>query len=133
MGATNDLAWQIDTTSERLLVQVLSALLLGLFLRLRLSPLHRYVRHPWYSAALVWVWTRDMDPARLLSALLISAYLVFGSRLEEAKLIIEFGEAYRRYRARVPGLVPLPWKTISAREAARIEAQARAAQPSSRV
>jgi hypothetical protein len=37
-GTTNDLAWQIDTTRERLLIQVLPAVLLGLFLLLRLPP-----------------------------------------------------------------------------------------------
>lgn len=37
-GTTNDLAWQIDTTRERLLIQVLPALLLSLCLLLRLPP-----------------------------------------------------------------------------------------------
>lgn len=37
-GTTNDLAWQIGTTRERLLIQVLPALLLGLCLHLRLPP-----------------------------------------------------------------------------------------------
>jgi methanethiol S-methyltransferase len=104
---------------------------------LRLSPLHRYVRHPWYCASLVLVWTRDMDAALLVSAVMVSAYFVVGARLEEAKLIVEFGAAYRRYMARVAGLMPLPGRTLSAREAARIEAMANSAeqsgQPSARV
>ena len=92
--------------------------------RLRLSPLHRYVRHPWYSASLVLIWTRDMDAALLVSAVMVSAYFVVGARLEEAKLCVEFGAAYRHYMTRVVGLVPLPGRTLSAREAARIEAMA---------
>ena len=95
---------------------------------LRLSPAHRYVRHPWYCAALVLIWTRDMDAATLVSALAMSVYFVVGSRREEGQLVAEFGAAYRHYRRRVSGLVPLPWKTIAAREAADIEAAARAVQ-----
>ena len=37
----------------------------------RLSPPHRFVRHPWYSFGLVIVWTRDMNAAMLVSALLL--------------------------------------------------------------
>ena len=92
---------------------------------LRLSPLHRYVRHPWYSLALVLIWTRDMNAAQLLSAVLVSAYFVIGARLEDARLSIDHGAAYRYYRKRVAALFPLPWKTLSARDAARLETMAR--------
>jgi methanethiol S-methyltransferase len=85
--------------------------------RLHISPLHRFVRHPWYSLGLVLVWTQAMDPARLLSALLISGYLVVGSRLEERKLMVYHGERYRRYSARVPGLIPLPGRHLTREEA----------------
>jgi protein-S-isoprenylcysteine O-methyltransferase Ste14 len=88
--------------------------------RFTLSPLHRFVRHPWYSLSLVLVWTRDMSVPVLIGALAITAYLVIGSRLEERKLIAYHGELYRRYRARVPGLVPLPWRWLSRRAAAEL-------------
>ena len=86
--------------------------------KLQLSPLHRYIRHPWYFFALVLIWTRDMNLSMLLSALLMSAYFVIGSRLEERKLIRYHGPAYSRYMEKVPGLIPLPWKYLSASEAA---------------
>jgi hypothetical protein len=82
-----------------------------------LSPFHRFVRHPWYCFGLVLVWTRDMNPALLLSALAITAYFVVGSWLEERKLIALHGEVYRRYQASVSGLLPLPWKCLSRAEA----------------
>ena len=85
-----------------------------------LSPLHRFVRHPWYSLGLVLVWTRDMDINLLVAAVLLSLYFVVGSRLEERKLIVYHGEIYRRYRQRVPGLVPLPWRWLRAGEAERL-------------
>ncbi|MCX8018179.1 MAG: hypothetical protein N2690_09815, partial [Rhodocyclaceae bacterium] len=41
---------------------------------LRISPLHRYVRHPWYALALVLVWTRDMNAPLFVSAVAITLY-----------------------------------------------------------
>ena len=82
-----------------------------------LTSAHRFVRHPWYFFSLVILWTRDMNEAMLLSALLMTAYFIVGSRMEERKLITYHGERYRRYREKVAGLVPLPWKTISKAEA----------------
>ncbi len=95
--------------------------------RFRLSPLHRYVRHPWYALGLVVLWTRDMDAARLLVAVLATGYVVVGLYLEEQKLVALHGDAYRAYRRRVPPLVPLPWRRLSSDEAAALERQAEAA------
>ena len=82
-----------------------------------LSPFHHYVRHPWYFFGLVLIWTRDMNATTLLSGVFITLYFVIGSRLEEKKLLVYHGDTYRRYMARVPGLIPLPWKTLTAAEA----------------
>ncbi|BAL23303.1 isoprenylcysteine carboxylmethyltransferase family protein [Azoarcus sp. KH32C] len=84
---------------------------------LRISPLHRYVRHPWYFLALVILWTRDMDRARLVSTLCVSIYFWIGSRLEERKLVACHGHAYERYRRRVAGLFPIPWRHLNPAEA----------------
>lgn len=90
-----------------------------------LSPLHRYVRHPWYALGLLLLWTRDLNAAWLVAALAITVYLAIGSRLEENKLIALYGEAYRRYRRRVPGLIPIPGRSLSADEAGELETLAR--------
>ena len=82
-----------------------------------ISALHRHVRHPWYFLSLVLIWTRDMNAPFLVSALVITLYFVIGSRLEENKLVALHGDAYREYRRRVPGLLPLPWKRLSVAEA----------------
>lgn len=89
-----------------------------------ISPLHRYVRHPWYSLALVIVWTRDMNGPLLISAGLISLYFILGLRLEEDKLIQYHGEAYRRYRERVPALLPSPWRHLDRETAWSLAASA---------
>jgi hypothetical protein len=85
-----------------------------------LSPFHRYVRHPWYSFGLVLIWTRDMNAAMLLSSVMMTVYFIIGSRLEEKKLVVYHGDVYRRYMERVPGLIPLPWKSLTAQEAAEL-------------
>ena len=96
---------------------------------LHITTLHRFVRHPWYFCALLLIWTRDMDAARLLSALLATGYFILGSRLEETKLVAFHGEAYRRYRERVPGLVPWPGRHLKAADARDLETQARGRSP----
>ena len=85
--------------------------------RFTLSPFHRFVRHPWYCFGLVLVWTRDMNGPLLVSAVAVTLYLIVGSRLEERKLIAHHGRVYRDYRRKVPGLIPLPWKYLTAAEA----------------
>jgi protein-S-isoprenylcysteine O-methyltransferase Ste14 len=85
--------------------------------RFVISPCHRFVRHPWYFFGLVLVWTRDMNPPWLVSALAITLYCAIGSYFEESKLLVLHGDRYRRYRARVPALFPLPWKFLGPAEA----------------
>ena len=84
---------------------------------LRISPMHRYVRHPWYFLGLVLIWTRDMDAGFLLTACMATAYIVVGSRLEEKKLLEYHGDVYFQYARQVPGLIPLPWKYLSRQQA----------------
>ena len=84
---------------------------------LHISPLHRYVRHPWYSLALVLIWTRPMDSLMLVSAILITAYFALGSKLEEEKLKTYYGAVYEHYMRQVPGLLPLPWKHLTSKQA----------------
>lgn len=82
-----------------------------------LSPFHRYVRHPWYFFALVLIWTRDVSSVQLLVYLLVTAYFIYGSHLEEQKLIAYHGEVYKKYQQKVAGIFPLPWKILSKKQA----------------
>ena len=88
---------------------------------LSISFFHRFVRHPWYFFGLVILWSRPMDRAFLAAALVTTLYLVIGSRLEENRLILQHGDRYRSYRQAVAGLVPLPWKILSAAGAQELE------------
>ncbi len=85
-----------------------------------LSPLHRFVRHPWYFLALLILWTRDMNMPFLLTAVAMTIYFIIGSRLEEKKLLFYYGKKYERYMELVPGLVPLPWRYLRKAEADKI-------------
>ncbi len=85
-----------------------------------ISPLHRFVRHPWYSLGLVLLWTQPMDAALLLSAVWISLYLLVGMVWEEGRLIEAHGDRYRRYRRAVPAILPSPWRWMNRAEAQAI-------------
>lgn len=82
-----------------------------------ISPFHRYVRHPWYFFALVLIWTRDVSTVQLLVYSMVTAYFVIGSKFEERKLIAYHGEVYKKYQQKVAGVIPLPWKILSAEQA----------------
>jgi protein-S-isoprenylcysteine O-methyltransferase Ste14 len=86
----------------------------------QISPLHRYVRHPWYFFALVIIWSRDFSTVQLLVNVLVSGYFIVGSILEEKKLRAYHGEVYQRYQQQVAGLIPLPWKILSATQARKL-------------
>ena len=70
--------------------------------------LHRYVRHPLYSAAFMILWGLVRDPFSLATALWGSLYLVIGTAFEERKLTRLYGQAYRDYVRRVPRFIPWP-------------------------
>ena len=65
-----------------------------------------------------------MNGPLLIGAGLITLYFVLGSRLEEAKLIEYHGDVYRRYRERVPALLPSPWRRLDAQAAQALVAAA---------
>ncbi len=73
----------------------------------------RYVRHPWYSGGLAFLWgLGPLTDVTLLVRIILSLYLVIGTLLEERKLVRELGAAYSSYCRRVPMLVPWRGKVI---------------------
>jgi protein-S-isoprenylcysteine O-methyltransferase Ste14 len=82
-----------------------------------LSPLHRFVRHPWYFLGLLFIWSQDMNTGWFITCSWATLYMFVGSRLEEKKLIVEYGEVYTRYCDKVPSLIPLPWRYLNKKEA----------------
>jgi protein-S-isoprenylcysteine O-methyltransferase Ste14 len=71
------------------------------------SGLYAYVRHPLYTAGLVFIWfSSEMTVNRLALWLVFSLYLVIGAFFEERKLLKDFGAAYAEYKSRTPMLIP---------------------------
>ncbi len=65
------------------------------------------VRHPWYTAGILLLWTPgSYTDVTLAVHLVLTAYFIIGSILEERRLLARFGDAYREYQQRVPMLIP---------------------------
>jgi protein-S-isoprenylcysteine O-methyltransferase Ste14 len=67
------------------------------------------IRHPWYLATMLLIWTRQMDLSAIFVNVILTFYLTVGIFLEERKLIREFGEKYLIYQRRVSMLMPFKW------------------------
>jgi protein-S-isoprenylcysteine O-methyltransferase Ste14 len=71
------------------------------------NGLYRWVRHPLYTGGLLLIWLTPVMTLNLLTIFVIlTIYLIVGARLEEKRLIHEFGDPYRAYQQRVPMLFP---------------------------
>ncbi len=72
----------------------------------------RFVRHPWYSGAVAFIWALGpLTNLTLAGKGILTIYLLIGTLLEEHKLKKEIGAPYIAYCRRVPILIP--WKFIS--------------------
>lgn len=75
--------------------------------------LYRVIRHPIQLGVLLLLWPLPtMTVGHLLLASSMTVYILIGLYFEERDLVAEFGERYRTYRRRVPGLIPLPVRRI---------------------
>lgn len=75
--------------------------------RLVTHGLYRWVRHPLYTAGLLFIWlTPVMTRNTLVVIIAASVYIIVGAFYEERKLEREFGSAYAEYKASTPMLIP---------------------------
>lgn len=76
---------------------------------LELGGLNRYVRHPLYAGTLLFLWSFFFIYPYVkngLACAVLTLYTVWGARLEEKKLAVQFGEKYIVYKRSVPMLIP---------------------------
>jgi methanethiol S-methyltransferase len=66
-------------------------------------------RHPWYLGSIMIIWARNLHTEAIVINVILTAYLIFGTILEERKLSSEFGDQYRDYQKRVSMLFPFKW------------------------
>jgi protein-S-isoprenylcysteine O-methyltransferase Ste14 len=83
--------------------------------RLHTTGILRITRHPWYLGAIMLLWAGDLNVSTLIGNIILTLYLIVGTVLEERKLVLEFGEDYRRYQKQVSMLVPLKYITSKIR------------------
>jgi len=76
-----------------------------------INGLYCHVRHPLYSAGLLFIWlTPVMTTSVLALNLGLTLYIIIGSIFEERRLVGPFGQSYSDYQRRVPRLIPRPGK-----------------------
>jgi methanethiol S-methyltransferase len=64
------------------------------------------IRHPMYSALIVFLWCRTYKISDIIVNTILTIYIIIGTRLEEQKLILKFGDSYTKYQQEVPMLIP---------------------------
>lgn len=64
------------------------------------------VRHPMYFALILYLWCGTFRVMDVLVNALLTIYVVIGTILEERKLVLEFGDAYKEYQREVPMVIP---------------------------
>jgi protein-S-isoprenylcysteine O-methyltransferase Ste14 len=71
------------------------------------SGLYRFVRHPLYTAGLLFMWlTTNVSMNTFIVFIGLTVYILIGAWFEERKLVREFGEEYIKYRRKTPMLIP---------------------------
>jgi protein-S-isoprenylcysteine O-methyltransferase Ste14 len=68
---------------------------------------YRVVRHPLYLFGLIILWLTPVMTINVFTLfVLLSVYLIAGAKLEERRLVGEFGQEYEEYRRRTPMIIP---------------------------
>ena len=77
--------------------------------KLEFRGMNRFVRHPLYLSTILFIvgfmvfWPSDLF---FLTGIILIVYTIFGARLEERKLINQFGKEYTDYIKEVPFMFP---------------------------
>jgi methanethiol S-methyltransferase len=73
---------------------------------IRKNGLLGIIRHPMYLALIVFLWCQIFTTMDIVVNAVLTIYVVIGTKLEEKKLILEYGDRYLKYQQEVPMLIP---------------------------
>ena len=79
---------------------------------LHITGMHRYVRHPLYLGACLYLVGGAVSEFGLQTALWGCLYLWIGTWFEERSLVNQYGIAYVEYREKVPAILPFRGRAI---------------------
>jgi methanethiol S-methyltransferase len=74
--------------------------------KIKKAGLLSITRHPMYFALIIYLWCHTFRVMDVVVNTVLTIYVLIGTKLEEKKLVLEFGEAYVRYQHEVPMLIP---------------------------
>lgn len=64
------------------------------------------IRHPMYFALIIYLWCQTFRLSDIVVNTVLTLYIFIGTRLEENKLLMEFGDPYIKYQHEVPMIIP---------------------------
>jgi protein-S-isoprenylcysteine O-methyltransferase Ste14 len=59
-----------------------------------------------YFALILYLWCQTFRMMDIIINTVLTIYVLIGTKLEEKKLVLEFGETYIKYQQEVPMLIP---------------------------
>ena len=59
-----------------------------------------------YFALIIFLWCQTFRVSDIIVNSILTIYIIIGTKLEENKLVLEFGDAYIKYKQEVPMLIP---------------------------
>lgn len=59
-----------------------------------------------YFALLIYLWCQTFSLTDIVVNIVLTVYIIIGTKLEERKLVLEFGDTYIKYQQEVPMLIP---------------------------
>lgn len=69
--------------------------------------MYHLVRHPIYTCTFLLIWLMPIMSWNILALDIgITAYMLIGARIEERKLLLEFGDSYEQFRKDTPFIIP---------------------------
>ena len=73
---------------------------------IRKNGLLGIMRHPMYFALILYLCCQNFRLVDIIVNIILVMYVIIGTRLEEKKLVLEFGDAYVKYQKEIPMLIP---------------------------